>query len=239
MCSHHERDDSVRTEKGVRGSTAHTAPERILAVVIELLESGGFDAVQLGLVANRARVSMTTIYKNFGSRDELIVAAMKDWMESHVYRPLTGPFPQDLYEAVMWHYRCIYGPWEQNPLMADAFFRARMSPGGHVLELQGYRAVEPIWRQLTEDADPDFVADVRMITTHVVHSLLYSFAAGEIEVTEIIPTLERTLRRLIGKQDDLMAVQRSSVARGRRGGSLPKTTSRQRARSPVPSSSSP
>jgi AcrR family transcriptional regulator len=228
MSSHHERDDSLRMEKGVRASTGETAPERILAVVIQLLESGGFDAVQLGLVANQARVSMTTIYKNFGSRDELIVAAMKDWMESHVYRPLTGPFPEDLYEAVMWHYRCIYGPWEQNPLMADAFFRARMSPGGHVLELQGYSAVEPIWRQLVKDADQDFVADVRMITTHVVNSLLYSFAAGEIEVTEIIPTLERTLRRLIGKQDASSAAQRSSVPKGRRGGSIPKSTSKKR-----------
>jgi AcrR family transcriptional regulator len=227
MSSHHERDDSLRMEKGAQ-STAETAPERILAVVIKLLESGGFDAVQLGLVATQARVSMTTIYKNFGSRDELIVAAMKDWMESHVYRPLTEPFPDDLYDAVMWHYRCIYGPWEQNPLMADAFFRARMSPGGHVLELQGYRAVEPIWRQLVKDADQDFVADVRMITTHVVHSLLYSFAAGEIEVTEIIPTLERTLRRLIGKRDESSAVQRSSAPRGRRGGSTPKATSRKR-----------
>src|SRR6516164_3797754 len=64
------------------------ATDRILATVTSMLETGGTDAVELAKVARQARVSMTTIYKYFGSRDELILAAIETWMEDHVYRPV-------------------------------------------------------------------------------------------------------------------------------------------------------
>jgi hypothetical protein len=66
------------------------------------------------------------------------------------------------------------------------------------LTSQGYRAVEPLWPQLFKHADEDFVADVAMISNQVVQSLRYGLAVGDVEVTEIIPTLERTMRRLVG-----------------------------------------
>ena len=67
------------------------ATERILIEVVRLLESGGPEAVVLSEVARRARVSLRDVYKHFGSRDELVVAAVAQWMEAHVYRPLAAP----------------------------------------------------------------------------------------------------------------------------------------------------
>jgi AcrR family transcriptional regulator len=46
---------------------AHTF-DAIVRIVQDLLESKGYDAVQLRVVAKRARVSLTTIYKFFPTR---------------------------------------------------------------------------------------------------------------------------------------------------------------------------
>ncbi|MFE4463356.1 TetR/AcrR family transcriptional regulator, partial [Nocardia tengchongensis] len=61
---------------------------RILLEVTALLESEGPDAVQLREVARRARVSLTTIYKFFPTRDDLLVSAIEAWMEDNTYLPM-------------------------------------------------------------------------------------------------------------------------------------------------------
>ena len=55
--------------------------DRILDIVAELLETEGYDAVQLREVARRARTSLATIYKRYSTRDELILAALQSWMD--------------------------------------------------------------------------------------------------------------------------------------------------------------
>ena len=65
-----------------------TSRDGILTVTIDLLETDGFDAVQLRAVAKRARVSLATIYKEFPSRDDLVISAMEQWMAAEVYGQL-------------------------------------------------------------------------------------------------------------------------------------------------------
>jgi len=50
--------------------------DRILDIVVEILETDGYDAVQLREVAKRSRTSLTTIYKRFPTRNALILAAL-------------------------------------------------------------------------------------------------------------------------------------------------------------------
>jgi AcrR family transcriptional regulator len=175
------------------------AADRVLATVTSMLETGGTDAVELAKVARQARVSMTTIYKYFGSRDELIVAAIEAWMDLHIYRPVArSPKGASVLDAMLRQFRQLLKPWEQTPRVAEAFMRAQFGPGGERLRAQGFAAVEPVTRSLFHDIDPDYAEDAMMIITNVMFSLLFRFAAGEIAVTEIRPAMERTLRRLLG-----------------------------------------
>jgi|SRR5580698_502963 AcrR family transcriptional regulator len=199
-------DNSIIPKKQ---ETEGAGPERILAVVARMLCSGGTDAVQLVEVARRSRVSLTTIYKHFGPRDELILAAIEAWMESQVYGPLTEPTPEEpLYEGLKRYFRHIFEPWEQNPRMAEAFMRARLGPGGDRLLTQGSAAGEPLTR-LFKGFDPVYVEDVLMIITNTVYAMAFRFAAGDVAVTEIMPSLERTLFRLTGDFEDLASTQPS------------------------------
>jgi AcrR family transcriptional regulator len=180
-----------------------------------MLCSGGTDSVQLLDVARRSRVSLTTIYKHFGSRDELIVAVIEAWMQSVVYGPLAEPTPEEpLYEALTRYFRHIFEPWEQNPRMADAFMRARLGPKGGRLVTQGFAAAEPLTR-LFKNLDPAYVEDVLMIITNTVTALAFRFAAGDIAVTEIMPNLERTIFRLTGDFESHALIQPSSRRRPR------------------------
>ena len=180
-----------------RSVQADPTRERILAVVTKMLESGGTDAVQLAAVAKGAKVSLRTVYEHFGSRDRLILEAVEAWMEANVYQPITEPNPgNSLFDALMWQFRHIFGPWEQYPHMAKAFMRARVGPDGHRLSIQGNTAVVPISGKLLKDVDRDFAEDLTSILTNVVYALVFRFATGELQVTDIMPTVERTLRRL-------------------------------------------
>lgn len=50
---------------------------RIVEAVIELAEQGGFEAVRLRDVAAHADVALGTLYRRFGSKEELLVAALE------------------------------------------------------------------------------------------------------------------------------------------------------------------
>jgi TetR/AcrR family transcriptional regulator, cholesterol catabolism regulator len=171
--------------------------ERILDVVIEMLQSGGYDTVQLREVARSARIGLGTIYKLFPTRDDLIVTAIEHWMDTNTYVELGQPVPHEtLYDGLMRVFRYVFEPWERSPRMLEAFNRARSGPGGERLQLQGANAIVPVMRTVLERGDPAYVEDVGVVLTSVSHGLIARFAAGEIDIAEILPTLERAVFRI-------------------------------------------
>jgi AcrR family transcriptional regulator len=172
--------------------------DRVLNVVIDMLAAEGYDAVQLREVARRARSSLATIYKRYATRDELILAALECWMEENRYSGLTRPHDKDesLYVGLMRVLRTIFEPWERHPAMLDAYFRARSAPGGQKLVRRGFDIVVPAAMEALAGADADFIRDVDTIVSSVVYGLMGRFAAGEIAITEIVPSLDRTVHYL-------------------------------------------
>ncbi|MCV7432433.1 TetR family transcriptional regulator [Mycolicibacterium bacteremicum] len=170
--------------------------DRLLDVVAEMLEQDGYDAVQLRAVARRAQVSLATIYKRFGTRDEMIFAALQHWMQHNRYADLGGDSPKSdasLHESLMQLLRPIFEPWERHPRMLTAYFRARSSAQGQQLFRFGLELVAPAGLELLADVDDEFVASLDAIITTVIYGLLSRHSAGEIDVTDIIPILDQTV----------------------------------------------
>ncbi|APA76721.1 MULTISPECIES: TetR family transcriptional regulator [Mycobacterium avium complex (MAC)] len=169
----------------------------ILGIVVDMLDTGGYEAVQLREVARRARVSMATIYKRYRTRDELIVAALEGWMDANRYARLPSLIDElpgeSMYSDLMHVMRTIFEPWERHPLMLRSYFQARSGPGGKRLIQRGVEAVVPVAKSVLAQADPGFVNDLELILTGVVFGFLTRFAQGEIDVTEIVPGIERTV----------------------------------------------
>jgi len=172
----------------------------IIEIVVDLLDTEGYEAVQLREVAKRARVSLATIYKRYGTRDELIVAALEWWMETNRYAGLAAPASvmpdSSVYSNLMAMFRTIFEPWEQHPLMLRSYFRARSGPGGKRLIQRGLDAVLPVARAILGQLDSEFSQDLELILTGVVFGFLGRFTEGEIEVTDIVPGIERAVFRL-------------------------------------------
>ena len=84
------------------------AREQILATAADLFYEHGFHAVGVDLIIERAGVAKTTLYRHFGSKDDLIVAYLDDantrfwsWFEDAV-NPNMSPREQlvGLFDAV-------------------------------------------------------------------------------------------------------------------------------------------
>ena len=170
--------------------------DRILDIVVEILESEGYEAVQLREVARRAKTSLATIYKRYSTRDELILAALDSWMAENRYSGVAGQVRESedsLYEALMRMFRTIFEPWEKHPDMLRAYSRARAAPGGDRLVRRGLDIVVPTGRSILTGVDEAFVHDLDTIVTSLVFGLVGRFTAGEIAITEILPSLDRTI----------------------------------------------
>jgi TetR/AcrR family transcriptional regulator, cholesterol catabolism regulator len=183
----------------------------IIEIVVDLLDTEGYEAVQLREVARRARVSLATIYKRYATRDELIVAALEWWMETNRYAGLAAPATftpgPSVYSDLMTMFRTIFEPWEQHPLMLRSYFRARSGPGGKRLIQRGLDAVLPVTRAILAQLDPEFAQDLELILTGVVFGFLGRFTEGEIDVTDIVPGIERAVFRLTAAYDENPAPQ--------------------------------
>ena len=171
--------------------------EEIVAVVQGLLEAGGYEAVHLRDVARRASVSLATIYRFFPTRDLLIVTAIEQWMSAGSYADLAPPEPgESLYDGLMRGLRYVFEPWERSPRMLEAYHRARSGPGGQRLDAQGMAAIMPLARAALAEADPEYAHDIDVILRNMAYAVIGRFASGTLDITAILPTLERAVFRL-------------------------------------------
>ena len=155
--------------------------------------------MQLREVARRARTSLATIYKRYGTRDELILAALDCWMEENRYSGLATQPTRHRRVAirgpdacVAHHLRALGAP----PSHAQGLLSRADGAGREKLIRRGFDAVVPAGMEVLADADPDFIRDMDTIVTNVVYGLLGRFAADEIEITEIVASLDRTVQHL-------------------------------------------
>ncbi|MFI5717525.1 TetR family transcriptional regulator [Nocardia sp. NPDC051750] len=171
--------------------------DQIIDVVLDLLETEGYEAVQLREVARRAHVSLATVYKHFADRDTLIVAAVEHWMATHSFTSMQPPQPgETLHAGLMRVLGYVFQPWERNPRMLEAYHRARTGPSGHRLDAQGIAAMEPILTALFQGADPAYIEDISLVVNNLTYALIGRFADHTLDITEILPILDRAVFRL-------------------------------------------
>jgi TetR/AcrR family transcriptional regulator, cholesterol catabolism regulator len=192
--------------------------DAIVGAVVDMLESGGYDAIQLRIVARHAQVSLRTIYKYFPTRDDLIVAALERWMNDNIYSRLADPpAHESLHGALMWGLRHVLEPWERNPRMLEAFHRGRIRPGGERLGAQGFGIVDPLTDSLLAKLDPVYADDIKLILTLATLAAIARFVAGNLAITDILPMLERTVFRLTTDNAVVAAQWHRAPRQGRHG----------------------
>ncbi|KUH85872.1 TetR family transcriptional regulator [Mycobacterium sp. GA-1999] len=173
------------------------ASDPLIGIVVELLDTEGYEAVQLREVARRARMSLSTIYKRYRTRDELIIAALEWWLTANRYADLAPADDATLYGGLMHIFRTVFEPWETHPQLLKSYFRALSGPGGDRLTKLGIDAVTPPARDVLAHADPQFAQDLERILTSLVYGVLGQLASDAIDVTDVVPSIERAVFWLV------------------------------------------
>lgn len=189
-----ERDaEGTRLERSQRARRA-----RVLETVLALAQ-GGYDAIQLRAISDRTGISSDTIYRYFGSRDQLVAAAVRQWSEREFVEPagtwLEGDTPA---EQVLSFNRHVWEVWERNPKMLETFVRAAMAEGNTTdgIAARSLETLVPHTAHALREVEPGYRADFLMMVEHFTHSAMTYVVRGQLPIGEVYPQLERTVRRL-------------------------------------------
>ncbi len=121
------------------GLTARQAERRrrVLRAASELASEGGYDAVQVREVANRAEVALGTVYHYFKSKDHLLAALLLDWLVSFEQSVEQQPAEGDaVLDRVIELLARATRSMQANPDLTAAVMTGFSSPGPEIAECE-------------------------------------------------------------------------------------------------------
>ena len=118
---------SSLTQEALGSEAQRDRHRRILDATIALASEGGFDAVQMRAVADRADVALGTLYRYFPSKVHLLVSALAREFERSQAELAGSPVPGDTpHQRVMHVLGRSTTYLKQDPLLTEALVRAFM-----------------------------------------------------------------------------------------------------------------
>ena len=101
--------------------------KKILDATLALASKGGYDAVQMRTVAERADVALGTLYRYFPSKIHLLVSALVQEFERTQERLDRKPIPGDTpYDRMLYVLSRVTRTMQREPMLTEAMTRAFM-----------------------------------------------------------------------------------------------------------------
>ncbi len=187
------RRGSTRTQSKSQNSRR----ERILDAAVELAEDGGYDAVQMREVAERAEVALGTLYRYFPSKTHLLVSALGRTfveLQSSVKVSPTGTPEQRVYRVVAAVTRYL----ARHRRLSGALVKALMTAGnaaGQEVDAVGDLMVGFI-ASATHDVEVG-ASDHDQLIAHTIGKVwlvdVVTLLSGRMTVSAVLEDLERTI----------------------------------------------
>src|SRR5487761_412174 len=119
---------SKSSADGEVGSAAQRdRQKRILDATLALASKGGYDAVQMRAVAERANVALGTLYRYFPSKIHLLVSGLAREFERNQEKLDRTPIPGDTpYDRMLYVLGKITRAMQREPMLIEAMTRAFM-----------------------------------------------------------------------------------------------------------------
>jgi AcrR family transcriptional regulator len=131
--------------------------KRILDATLALASKGGYDAVQMRTVAERADVALGTLYRYFPSKIHLLVSELarefEQTQEKLDRKPIPGETP---YERMMYVLSRITRSMQREPMLTEAMTRAFMfaDPSAAAEVNTVARLMEQVLTKAMHDGEP-------------------------------------------------------------------------------------
>jgi len=146
------------TLDGEQGSAAQRdRRRRILEATLQLASKGGYEAVQMRTVAERAEVALGTLYRYFPSKIHLLVSALalelEQIQEKLERKPIPGDTPHERMQFVLAR---VTRAMQREPLLAEAMTRAFMfaDPSASAEVNAVARLMEEMFTRAMHDGEP-------------------------------------------------------------------------------------
>jgi AcrR family transcriptional regulator len=142
--------------------------KRILDATLALASKGGYDAVQMRAVAERADVALGTLYRYFPSKIHLLVSALVQEFEGTQEKLDRRPIPGDTpYDRMLYVLSRVTRTMQREPMLTEAMTRAFMfaDPSAAAEVNAVARQMERMFTRAMHDGEPsaDDAAIARVI----------------------------------------------------------------------------
>jgi TetR/AcrR family transcriptional regulator, cholesterol catabolism regulator len=176
---------------------------RILEATLQLASKGGYDAVQMRTVAERAEVALGTLYRYFPSKIHLLVSALalefEGIQEKLDRKPIPGATP---YERTLHILGRVTQRMQREPLLTEAMTRAFMfaDPSASAEVNAVARLMEDMFTRAMHEHDGEPTADDRAkarVIGDVWLSNLVAWVTRRASANDVVEHLELAARLLL------------------------------------------
>lgn len=191
------RDDSVRCRRASVGRR-----EAILDAALAVAAAGGYEAVQMRAVAERAGIAAGTLYRHFASKTELLASALTrefqrldasyDWAGS-------GTTPVQRLEQLTDH---LHRRWQREPLLTEAMIRAFLgatTDAAHELDLAATVIERLLARALSGATPTPADRQVAAVIADIWLANLSAFVGGRVSADDTRGRIDRATCRVLDR----------------------------------------
>jgi AcrR family transcriptional regulator len=178
--------------------------KRILDATLALASKGGYEAVQMRTVAERADVALGTLYRYFPSKIHLLVSALARELERVQVRTERVAIPGDTpYDRLMFILSRITKGLQRDPQLTEAMTRAFMfadASAAAEVDAVGRLMDGMIARAMTDGAPTDEQLAIARVISDVWLSNLVAWVTRRASATDVANRLELTIGLLLGRK---------------------------------------
>ena len=178
--------------------------KRILDATLALASKGGYDAVQMRTVAERADVALGTLYRYFPSKIHLLVSAMARELDRVQERTERVVIPgQSPYDRLMFILARITKGMQRDPQLTEAMTRAFMfadASAAAEVDTVGRLMDRMIARALTEEEPSEEQLAISRVISDVWLANLVAWVTRRASATDVADRLELTIALLLGER---------------------------------------
>lgn len=175
--------------------------KRILDATIALASKGGFEAVQMRTVAEKADVALGTLYRYFPSKIHLLVSGLARELERGQDRAERQPVPGDsAYERMLFVLGRITRAMQRDPNLTEAMTRAFMfadASASSEVDSVGKLIERMFTRALHEGEPTEEDRAIARVIGDVWLSNLVAWVTRRASASDVADRLELTVRLLL------------------------------------------
>jgi AcrR family transcriptional regulator len=192
---------SAATETEFSSAAQRERRQRILDATLALASKGGYEAVQMRSVADRAGVALGTLYRYFPSKIHLLVSGLAREFERNQEKLDRAPIPGDTpYDRMLYVLGRMTRTMQREPMLTEAMTRAFMfaDPSAAAEVNTVARLMERMFTGAMHEGEPtaDEIAIARVIGD-VWLSALVAWVTRRASANDVSNQLELAARLLL------------------------------------------